>query len=85
MKLHADISLSSGRIIRFSPMANGAQSATPTTGPQEMTEAEYAEYAAETVRRNAEFLTRTRAQRAARDRALDNAWQSLGESLGDCP
>jgi len=39
-----DITLSSGRIIRHAREKNGAQLATPTTGPAEMTEEEWQEY-----------------------------------------
>lgn len=43
-KVHADVTLSSGRVIRHERMENGAQMATPTTGPEEMTDAEWTEY-----------------------------------------
>lgn len=39
-----DIRLPSGRTIHHERMGNGAQMATPTTGPEEMTHAEYADY-----------------------------------------
>jgi hypothetical protein len=39
-----EITLSSGRVIAHERMENGAQMATPTTGPVEMTESEWAEY-----------------------------------------
>ncbi len=40
-----DVSLSSGRIVRHVRQVNGSQLATPTTGPDEMTDAEWEEYA----------------------------------------
>ena len=42
--VHADVTLSSGRVIRHERMENGAQMATPTTGPEAMTESEWTEY-----------------------------------------
>ena len=39
-----NITLSTGRTITHSRMANGAQFAQPTTGPVEMTDAEWDEY-----------------------------------------
>lgn len=55
--------LASGRIIRHARMANGAQSATPTTGPDAMTSAEWNEYADRIIEGVRE---RTRARDAAR-------------------
>ncbi len=46
MDIRSDITLSSGRTVRHSRMANGAQRVTPTTGPEELTEAEWDEYCA---------------------------------------
>jgi hypothetical protein len=42
--VHENVTLSSGRVIAHERMENGAQMATPTTGPVEMTEAEWREY-----------------------------------------
>lgn len=39
-----DIKLSTGRTITHRRIANGPQIATPTTGPDEMTDAEWIEY-----------------------------------------
>jgi hypothetical protein len=39
-----DITLSTGRVIVHTPYHNGATMATPSTGPVEMTDAEWAEY-----------------------------------------
>ena len=39
-----NITLSTGRVIVHTPYLNGAIMATPNTGPQAMTHAEYAEY-----------------------------------------
>lgn len=41
-----DVTLSSGRTIRHTRAPNGSQDATPTTGPDSMTESEWAEYCA---------------------------------------
>jgi hypothetical protein len=41
-----DIILSSGRTVRHTPAPNGAQYADPTTGPEDLTEAEWEEYCA---------------------------------------
>lgn len=43
-KVHPDVALSSGRVIAHERMENGAQMATPTTGPEAMTESEWTEY-----------------------------------------
>ena len=45
----APIRLSSGRTIRHVRESNGSQRAIPTTGPVEMTEAEWREYRAALV------------------------------------
>jgi hypothetical protein len=45
-KVHPNVTLSTGRVIAHERMENGAQMATPTTGPVEMTEAEWLEYVA---------------------------------------
>ena len=44
MNTRDDITLSSGRVIRHTREPNGAQLATPTTGPAELTYAEWSEY-----------------------------------------
>jgi hypothetical protein len=44
--VHPNVTLSTGRVIAHERMENGAQMATPTTGPVEMTEAEWLEYVA---------------------------------------
>jgi hypothetical protein len=46
MKVREDVVLSSGRVIAHSPESNGAQRATPTSGPAEMTDDEWDEYCA---------------------------------------
>jgi hypothetical protein len=48
----ADILLASGRTIRHERQANGSQLATPTTGPDEMTPAEWRDYCAILAARN---------------------------------
>lgn len=52
MPLRNPITLASGRTIAFTYLANGAQDATPTTGPRWMTTEEWAEF----ERRHAETL-----------------------------
>jgi hypothetical protein len=42
--VHENVTLSSGRVIAHTREPNGSQLATPTTGPVEMTEAEWREY-----------------------------------------
>ena len=44
VNMKPDITLSTGRVIVHTPYHNGATMATPSTGPVEMTDAEWAEY-----------------------------------------
>ena len=44
MAMKKDITLSTGRVVTHERMDNGAWNAVPTTGPDELTEAEWIEY-----------------------------------------
>ncbi len=48
--IYPDYTLLSGRTLTFTRMENGAQHCEPTTGPAELTHAEWAEYCAAVVK-----------------------------------
>lgn len=55
LPLHVDVILSSGRTITHRYIDNGAQEAIPTTGDEEMTEAEWEVYVALRLSRQQEI------------------------------
>lgn len=46
-----DVILKSGRVVSHVRGKNGAQLATPTTGPEELTESEWSDYAKQIAKR----------------------------------
>jgi len=57
--MQSDIRLSSGRTITHRPLPNGSNEAIPTTGAEEMTQAEWEEYADAIVQRARQSQRRT--------------------------